>query len=77
MLEIGELNIQLPGYSPNAAEEIVRQVIQRLSALVPAESQTIELDNLNLRLEITDTLSQPQLVERIAQQIWQQIQTKI
>ena len=76
MIQIDELQIRMAGTTEADGNELGRQVAERLEEVIPEHTGSHHIPELKVQLQSTASNSTTQLVDRIAEQIIQQIKQK-
>ena len=73
MIQIDELQITMPGNDTHAGTELVRQVAERLAALMPENYSDQHIPELKLQLQSTTSNDTSLMADQIAEQIIREI----
>lgn len=72
-MHIGELVLRIPGISAAEAYRVVDDVLARIRAGLPAGTQPVTLDHVDVRVPLPRGLGRDALAERIARAVLDQL----
>ena len=66
MLEIEQLILRIPNVSPEEGRQMSQQIVERLADQLQGHSKSIQVEQLHLRIRLTDSMSNNQMVNQIS-----------
>lgn len=73
MIQIDELQINMPGNNQEDGKNLGRQVAERLAAVIPENSGNRHIPELRVQMQSSASNDTAQMADRIAEQIIRQI----